>query len=411
LHWYTIFQLALTVVVILCLWGIAGLMFIFAVLGLAMRSIPNDQLMNLTMLGAAMAFAGLLLLPGAGYALARLLERPAFDPKISRLHPAWWIAALPVILLLGYGVSLAPQIAWLVLPFFHIMAVALPVAFLVYLAVRGLPLGSLQRRWGVLSAGLVLGPFLIMIAEIAAGLVFLVVGVLYISSRPELMREVETLVEWVSSMQPTPEMLLERLTPLVTRPTVAVAIVLFAAVIVPLIEEALKVIGVWMIAGGKPSPAAGWAAGAISGAGYALFESMMLAVGGEVWITVVLARLGTAVMHITTAGMMGWGLALSWRSGRYLRLGLVYLGAVLVHGLWNGLAIVSSLATLRISQQGPQTGISGAAVLSGVTGVVLLALAVSLFFTLIGVNRRLAAKQRLEAPVQSAEVIEIPQAI
>jgi hypothetical protein len=60
----------------------------------------------------------------------------------------------------------------------------------------------------------------------------------------------------------------------------------------------------------------------------------------------VFARIGTGVIHIFTAGLMGWALALAWQENRYLRLGVTYLVAVLIHGLWNGLTLVTVGTTL-----------------------------------------------------------------
>jgi hypothetical protein len=115
-------------------------------------------------------------------------------------------------------------------------------------------------------------------------------------------------------------------------------------------------------------------------------------------------------MHIATAGMMGWGLATTWRSRRYLRLGLIYLGVVLLHGLWNGLAIFTSLSALNLAQAGAQAGaLNSAAVMSGITALALSTLAVSLFFVIFGVNRRLAGKQVSAAPVLNTEPPEVPQ--
>jgi hypothetical protein len=50
--------------------------------------------------------------------------------------------------------------------------------------------------------------------------------------------------------------------------------------------------------------------------------------------------MGTGVIHILTSGLTGWALALAWRERQYLRLGLVYLGVALIHGLWNGLTLL-----------------------------------------------------------------------
>jgi hypothetical protein len=44
--------------------------------------------------------------------------------------------------------------------------------------------------------------------------------------------------------------------------------------------------------------------------------------------------------------MTGWALVLAWQRGRYLLLGVTYLGTVCIHGLWNALTLFYSFAAL-----------------------------------------------------------------
>jgi RsiW-degrading membrane proteinase PrsW (M82 family) len=83
------------------------------------------------------------------------------------------------------------------------------------------------------------------------------------------------------------------------------------------------------------TPVEGFTAGLLSGAGYALFESLALASGGEQWAALVFARIGTAGIHILTTGLTGWALVLAWRRRRFLRLAATYVFVVSVHGVWN----------------------------------------------------------------------------
>jgi len=299
-------------------------------------------------MSAAFVSSGLLLLPSAGYALIRLLGRPApeLPHTLHKFRPSLVIFLLPVVVLIGYWVSGISGWALFFLPVLHVLAVGIPVLWILFLGTRNLPLGSPQRMWGVFGSGLVLGPFLIMIGEALALFLFFAVGVALISTQPGLLEELTTLSEWLITTNPSPDMLVERLTPYLTHPAIILFIFFFASVIVPLIEEALKPIGVWLLFGRDLTPATGFAAGAISGSGYALFESLALTSTGEDWALVVVARMGTAVIHILTAGFTGWALVQAWRFGRYRRLGLTYLGAVLAHGTWNGLAVLAALTAL-----------------------------------------------------------------
>jgi hypothetical protein len=231
------------------------------------------------------------------------------------------------------------------------LAIGLPILWLVYLGRRGISTGSAQQTWGVLGSGLVIGPLLIMLAEIAALAFLLVLGVLYLLNRPELLEDLSNLAQRLSQAPPNPEIYQRILEPWLAQPAVLYAAFICIAILVPLIEEALKPIGVWLLAGRDLAPSTGFAVGLLSGAGYALFESLAFTSSANDWALVAGARIGTGVIHIVTAGLTGWALASAWRRRSYVRLGLAYLTAVLLHALWNGLTLLatgSQLAGIRL---------------------------------------------------------------
>ena len=352
LHIYSAVQFALSALAMVLLWGGAATAAIFGVVEF-FSSGPNigNPLLS-TLMAGALGASGLLLLPSAFYALMRLLGRPAPQPgRIPWiLRPTILIFFLPFVLMLGYLISLNVSISWLALPPLHVLAIGLPVLWLLYLAVRKLPLGSQQRRWGVFGSGLVLGPALILLSEVAALLVFVLIGMIMIASQPELVSQLQILSQHLQSGNASPEMVIELLSPYLSRPAVLLTVLSFGSVVVPLIEEIFKPIGVWLLVGYDLSPAAGFAAGAMSGAGYALIESLALSSRGEAWIYLVVARIGTAVIHILTAALMGWALVQAWKEKRYIRLAITYLTAVSIHGLWNALTIISSYSSLTSAQ-------------------------------------------------------------
>jgi hypothetical protein len=121
----------------------------------------------------------------------------------------------------------------------------------------------------------------------------------------------------------------------------------FISVLVPLVEESLKPIGVWFLAGQKITPAMGFGYGVISGAGFGLFENLgNTSAGGDTWALLAATRITTLLLHCFTAGLVGWALASAWSQRRYLRLGVAFAIAVLIHGLWNGMAILSLASSL-----------------------------------------------------------------
>jgi hypothetical protein len=341
-HWLSVLQFVFSTLAVVGLWG-------FALLSLAlglMNDAPGSGTLNNTLslfLISAIAFAGgLLVVPSSVLSLRRITGRQVTSsPRfLSRIRPGRIIFAFPLVLLLGHLVITYTDFSWLLLPALHVLAVLIPISWLLYLLVRGIPLGSPQRSWGVFDSGLVLGPILVLFTELLALAALITFAFIYIFNQPGLYDEIMSLMEELSTVAPSSEAIIQLLTPYLASPWTLFAVLAFAAVVVPLIEEAIKPIGVWLLIGHELSPAEGFAAGALSGAGFALFESLMITSGGTDWAISVVVRISTAIIHIFTASLMGWALVTAWSQKRYIKLGVTYLGVVLLHGTWNGLTLI-----------------------------------------------------------------------
>jgi hypothetical protein len=393
--WPSVIQFVLSVLAIFNLWGGAA---IFAMMGLVSLILRNPSLAMPApsfMLAASMALIGVLVAPSAFYALFRILDKPVAQiplrlQRIGRfLWPGVGVVLIPIVIFAGYGVVSLTRLDWLLLPPLHSLAIGLPVACLLYFTVHNLPLGSAQRGWGVFGSGLVLAPVLILILEAVAMVVFLILGIFSIANQPQLVDQLRSLSQWLTANEPSQEAALQALAPFLFRPGVILAVLTFGAVVVPLIEELIKPIGVWLIVGRNLYPAAGFAAGALSGAGYGLFESLVLTSNTDGWASLVVARVGTAVVHIITAAMMGWALALAWQRRRYLLLGAVYLLAVLMHGSWNAITLYFSFASLG-EMQGVVVELPPIFKLADAAPYALLFLAMLGLLIMFLANRRLA---------------------
>lgn len=398
-HWPSVVQFALSALAIFVFWSMALLGLLF---GLSSRlgslggvSLGNADDLQLFLVAGGMAFCGLLLLPSAWYSLARLIGRRREKlPEVSPwLRPTRLIFAFPILLAAGYWAAQNAGMSWLLLPPIHVLAISLPIVWLAYLSVRDLPAGSPQRASGSFSSGLVLSPLLILVAELIAILVGIGALILVVIMRPELAETVSDLAERLSAAAGSPEIVLRILQPVVSNPVVVFTVLVFGAVIVPLIEEALKPLGVWLLAGRKLLPAEGFVLGVLSGTGYALIESLFLASSSQDWAVVVFARIGTSAMHILTAGMVGWALASAWQDRRYFRLGATYLLAVLLHGLWNGLTLSNVFAGMMVPPAAGaglfiQVGQVAPYALGGLAGAALL--------TILWVNRALLRSADIE---------------
>lgn len=317
-----------------------------------MRGIFNasgsEQAVASLMLASSLGLVGLLVLPSAGFALARLLGKPAWRWPAALTRPRWAlvILVLPVVMLLGHWISRQDLPLQLLLPVLHPLAVGIPLLWICAVALRGLPLGSPQRAWGVLASGAVVGPLLVFLLEVVALIMGVIIWSFAVASQPQVAQDIISLSRRLSAAPMDPQALQEILLPYLSQPIVIFSITTFVAVVIPLLEELVKPVGVWLLAGRKMSPAMGFTAGALSGAGFALVESLGFTSSANEWATLVFMRIGTGFVHIAASALVGWGLASAWSQRRYLHLALAYLSAVVLHGAWNGLSVLSAAATL-----------------------------------------------------------------
>ena len=371
----------------------------------------------LLILVLGLAWCAALLLPGAWYAYQRLQNQPAQDdPAFLGPTPRWremlpfllLLLIYPVTLFLGSLLAERSELAWWLLPVLQIITATLPVYWLAGLALRRLQIGSALRRWSVFAAGLVLGPLMILVIEIGVILLASLVYVIQLSSDRARLMELAMLSQRLQYAQQDPQVVLELLEPYIFQPGVMIGVFAFIVVFVPLVEELIKPVGVWLLANRMLSPTEGFAAGVLSGAGYALFENLFITPPGGEWALVSIGRIGTSTMHMLTTGLTGYALASAWSLKRYLRLGGIFGLAVLIHALWNGLTLLSVAGVLPES-----AGLGDLARIGQLTALGLVMLFLFLFSGLVITNRRLrryAIIPRLPQPAAVPDEIslEIP---
>jgi hypothetical protein len=344
------------------------------------------------MLAGGLLFCASLLLPSTFLAGLRALGKP-FEGKYRISEKTLIIIllvsgliVLPVTLVCGELVSHNQQISWLLLPPLHVIAASIPVAWLVFLGLRGLNIGSSLRKWSVFGAGLVYAPNLILVAEISVCIVGFFALVIVLSTNPAWMDELLSLGQRLRYSAANPEILRRVLEPYLLHPMSIFSVFISVSVVVPLIEETIKPAGMWLLAGQRLTPAQGLALGLLSGAGYALFENLFLAASDVDWGATVLARAGTTGVHVLAAGLTGWGLASAWSNKKFYRLGINFSLAVLLHGLWNGLVIF--YVGLTIFPDALNLPL-GAAAMQNLVLIVLVLLALFTFAAIVGLNWRM----------------------
>jgi RsiW-degrading membrane proteinase PrsW (M82 family) len=159
----------------------------------------------------------------------------------------------------------------------------------------------------------------------------------------------------------------------------------YIAILVPALEEIFKPLGVWLLAGKLESPAQGFTLGALSGAGYALIETIGVSSQTVEWASLLFSRIGTGLLHITTSALMGAAIVLAWRERRYLRLIGTYFLALILHGLWNTFAMLFTFSSLAepLGQQG------NLSTLQPMMIIAMSILAIGLFAILVLSNRKM----------------------
>lgn len=386
IDWLSVLQLGSSALAMMGLWGLS-LMTVFG-FGMMLVEEGAGETLGATIAGsAALFFTGVLALISAGLAARRLIK-PEADPwvlpeGVKRWMSAYrWAALLPVVWLAAVMLPEMGAAATLIFPLVNILGIGLPVWLAVSLAKRKLPAGSGQRQWGLFTSGMVFATAPILILELLAG-VFLVAAAILLN--PGLMQALMGMLEGGNNIEIFE---LERLVSAHIEEADVLAFVgVYIAFLVPLIEELLKPIGVWLLAGRKLTPAAGFAAGAVSGAGFALFESLLGSADPSLWPNALLARAGTAAMHTLASGISGWGLAHAFTYKRYGRALLSYLAAVGLHASWNAVPVIVGAAALAEEVNGSTLDIGqlegAAAGLFAIMGLAALAL-------LVYINRRLA---------------------
>jgi len=370
-----------------------GLLVVGSVMAIAGR-LTTENALPLFMFGWMAVLLSLLLLPSVTLSLLRLIDGQSrlcgTSGRIFRLPRPLLLASLLMVLwplLVWLTGQLAQNIgttAWfsgLIFPPLQILAILMPLWWYIEIGRRKLSTSSPQRTWSILGVSLVITPLFIIIAEILliGGLV--VVWAMWMVNQPGLSQDLNRLANRLMITQPNPEAVLRAIRPFLQSPLVIYGILALTSGLVPILEELLKPLALWTLPH-KLTPALGFDAGILSGAGFALVESLgqLSTPVGESWAALIVGRAGTGLLHIVTCGLVGWGLACAWRERAYLKLAGAFIAAAGLHGIWNifgllmGLGSVLNLGKMDVlppvfSQLG-----SAAPVALGVLTVILLAI-------------------------------------
>jgi len=277
---------------------------------------------------------------------------------------------------------------------FNILFVGIPAWWFIELGRRGLPRVTRQKQWGLIN----FGAFVTMPVVILLEIILLVAGgallIGWLAQQPEFAPLLDQVKNVLVLNPQRMDLLVDQIQPLLKSPVVAGAILLAFSLVIPMVEELLKPLALWIFIKHRWSPAEGFVAGMLSGATFAFVESItaLAADSSASWLTIAGVRAATALLHIATAGLMGWALTSSWKDGKYARIGLTYIGVVLVHGTWNLLAVIEGFSAIP--------GVAGTSVIPSQTSFapwIMALLAVGLLALLVIMNINLVKNYRLSS--------------
>jgi RsiW-degrading membrane proteinase PrsW (M82 family) len=256
--------------------------------------------------------------------------------------------------------------------------------------------------------GLVFGPLVIIILELVAMVGMILLAFIVLVFSPELSQELTNLAPHLENPLTYTESMQEMISRIIQQPVLMAGVFAYTAVLIPLIEEALKPLGLWLLVGRRLTPAEGFVGGMICGAGFALFENLSaLSTSGEEWALLAVIRISTALLHILNTGLMGWALANAWTKKRYRWLAFSYVFAVSVHGIWNALGIAGfALPQYNLSSANP--GI--VEILLGLTVIGLGLMTGINFLLFLAMNRRLRPKTDLSYSISDPQ-LETPPSL
>jgi len=335
---------------------------------------------------AVLSIASILLIYGALLVwVGRALRDNRLRAPFRLPAPSIVLGALFLTLAIGQTILFANILPALWFPIWHVLASLLfPLAVLSFSARRldAVSIRSVlaQFTWGglvtvglALILELIVGVFLMLLAAL---------GIAAILGPSALDNLVQTFTRAPTDIEQLVEIILQR--PLAIFIAGGAAL-LWVILLVPLMEELLKAIGVAFLLRRRARqalwPTRGNAVlwGLAAGAGFAFSENLLNGQGAlnnpnaqtGAWASAMILRAGTSLMHMvmTATVAVGWHEALVARHP--IRLPLLLLAAMLAHAIWNTVAVLQGSVSVARTADTPLA--SASTVLSVLT-LALLAL-------------------------------------
>jgi hypothetical protein len=326
-----------------------GLIMLLA--GLFSNFIPADAgIGGKTVLvsGWSAIMVGIANIPGFLTALHHLQgkQSPSISASLLKKTQFFLLAAFAVSIPGLWLTSRTPALD-ILSALFIVLLVLIPILFFFWIGSGKFSLGSKTRTWGAVVFNFsTLMPVVIFVEIIIFLFAAILLG-LWVFNRPDLLEQITRLVDELSSAMIDPAAAEAFAKELLKEPVLLIGGALLITLVVPMVEEFLKPMAIWFLAGRNLTPSQGFVGGLIGGACFSLLETLGsagMAEGNDLFV-LLLARTATGLLHIALSGLVGWGFASAFYNKKWLFAIGTYLLAVVLHGTWNFFAIFSGLAS------------------------------------------------------------------
>ncbi len=389
--WFSLLQFGLGALAISLVWLLAAAGLLGSLLDSLNPSLPGIPLMDSLVPLAGVSILGALLLPSTWFAFRRLTGKPTSEFRFPRTRFFMAILAIPALLELEQ-LALDAGYGGLVLVL-HLLASLLVIGWIVWVAIRGLRPGSAQRAWGAVATGLTATPAIAFVLEAIVGIFLVALLSIYVGLNPTLSHALDSMRNTITNSQIDS---IQSLSPFLKDPVILLFAFAGLSIFVPMIEELLKPLGVYLLLGKNLTEAQGFALGALCGAGYGLVENLTLNTDPQTLVLGTIGRFGASAMHILTTALAGYALARAMHAKRFWPLAGTYALNVGLHGLWNGLVLLSTAGV--VSQAAGHSLIPAQFVYIGPGLLVAMALGCVLY--LFRINRNLFVSTSIQ-PLQT----------
>jgi RsiW-degrading membrane proteinase PrsW (M82 family) len=360
----------------------------------------SDEKLMLVSIGSLAVFLCLLNLPALILSIKGLAgqstetRKPGLFKTASFTMIGWALLIVAGMLISQTGV------VHLALGPITILAIAIPIWWLVEFARRGLERPNQAREANTLTLGLTLVPVIIMLIEILLVILISLAVVIILGIQPGTLSELVDISSNSGFSQGGMEELEQLLFNLAQDPTISAAIFLIIGVAAPLTEELLKPLAVWLFFKSPMKSSDGYSLGLISGAAFTLLESasMVSQISAQDWTAAVLLRSATSLLHISLSGLVGYGIARARNEKRWGFAPLYILIAAALHGLWNSLALLTGFSTTAMPDMSGGIPQSAGGIISIICMLVIFAAVVFITLKLGSKLRKQQASLETEIP-------------